>query len=993
MIPSFGSLLLQGLLHTGLAAGTGVLNVHIVPHTHDDVGWLKTVDQYYAGLNNSIQNAHVQFILDSVVRSLAANSDRTFTYVEIAFFYRWWVQQDSATQGLVRRLVKAGQLQFANGGWCMHDEATPHYLDMIDQTTTGHRFLMEEFGVSPTVAWQLDPFGHSATQAALLSAEAGFVGLFFGRIDYQDLAIRRKAKTCEFVWRASPSLGPAAQVFSGLTGECGGNYGPPPGFNWDIFSSDEPVQDDVRVHDYNVQSRVDDFVAAAQQLSNVTRGEHVMFTMGSDFQYQAAENWFVNLDKIIHYANLDGRVSAFYSTPAAYVAAKAKEKSVSWPLKTDDFFPYADGPHMFWTGYPTSRPALKRFVRETSAFLQVAKQSVALARGSHADLQPLVQAMGVLQHHDAVSGTEKQHVAFDYAERLAAGRAAAEPALKRAFARLAGSERDAEFCWGRNASVCPPTQSLGKTAQSVEFILWNGLAQPRSELFEVPLEAGARLVEVAAGKELPSQVVPSLPSMTSYGRPAGGAKNTLLFNAELPPLGFRAYRLEHAGGPVSQHAAPPPEQPSPGPVVLENEFLRAEFCPKMRILHRLTDKTSNVSVRAHQSWLYYNASAGTGRESAQASGAYIFRPNSSAAVPAQRGAPELRVLRGALADEVLQVFSPWISQRVRLARGARHLEITYTVGPIPVEDGAGKEVVTRIGTELESAGECYTDSNGREMIRRKRDFRESWSYNATDHGEPVAGNYFPVTTGIFVRDKRAQLTVLTDRSQAGSGCVRDGEVELLVHRRLLKDDSRGVGEPLNETEGVNPYVGKDQAKRLGPGLVVRGQHLLFLAAPEKAAAAWRAQMDRTFLPPVPVFLPRGSGASPTASFSAVARALPANVQLVSLEALAGNRVLIRLAHQFGVGEDPELSKPATVDIAKLFAGWQVTEVEERGLTGTIPRAEVLRRRVAWPVENEPPLGSWAAAEGPRGGPATEVTLGPLQIRTFHIEIATTEVFV
>jgi len=30
--------------------------------------------------------------------------------------------------------------------------------------------------------------------------------------------------------------------------------------------------------------------------------------------------------------------------------------------------------------------------------------------------------MGVAQHHDAVSGTAKQHVTFDYAKRLSHGR-------------------------------------------------------------------------------------------------------------------------------------------------------------------------------------------------------------------------------------------------------------------------------------------------------------------------------------------------------------------------------------------------------------------------------------------------------------------------------------------------------------------------------------------------------------------------------------------
>jgi hypothetical protein len=89
---------------------------------------------------------------------------RKFTYVETEFFRRWWDARPQF-QPLVRQLVASGQLHFANGGGCMHDEANPTFVDMLDQTTSGHRWLVETLGVKPTAAWQLDPFGHSGFQA------------------------------------------------------------------------------------------------------------------------------------------------------------------------------------------------------------------------------------------------------------------------------------------------------------------------------------------------------------------------------------------------------------------------------------------------------------------------------------------------------------------------------------------------------------------------------------------------------------------------------------------------------------------------------------------------------------------------------------------------------------------------------------------------------------------------------------------------------------
>ncbi len=62
----------------------------------------------FISANNSIQTAQVQYIIDNVVTELQKNEDRRFIYVEVAFFYRWWNEQDDPTRHVVKRLVNEG---------------------------------------------------------------------------------------------------------------------------------------------------------------------------------------------------------------------------------------------------------------------------------------------------------------------------------------------------------------------------------------------------------------------------------------------------------------------------------------------------------------------------------------------------------------------------------------------------------------------------------------------------------------------------------------------------------------------------------------------------------------------------------------------------------------------------------------------------------------------------------------------------------------------
>lgn len=958
------------------------LQIHLVPHTHDDVGWLKTVDQYYYGSNRSQSAGAVQYILDTTIAALGQNPARKFIYVEMAFFKRWWDEQPDNIRTIVKKLVTNKQLEFINGGWSMNDEAGTHYNAIIDQMTLGLRFIDNTFGADarPTVAWHIDPFGHSSEQASLFSLMS-FDGFFFGRIDHADKQKRLKEQKMEMVWRGSRNYDKASQIFSGVLYN---QYDPPPGFCYDEFCSDPPIQDDPRVFDVNVQERVDEFVRITCEQALSYKTNNIIITMGADFQYENAHRWFKNLDKLIHYVNQNGRVNVFYSTPSLYLEA-LHDADEEWPVKRDDFFPYAHCPHCYWTGYFTSRPALKWYIRESNNILQACKQMEAI----HGEINnfptsdALRRAMAVNQHHDAITGTERQHVQDDYVKRLYQGREDCQDYMGRFFKdkytkdHTKLSNLHFHRCDYLNISVCRITE----TEKSVIINVYNPIARPISTYIRLPVNTRNVLVFGSKAEAVKSQIMPVSKETAQLRRNLKGfAAYEIVFPINIPALGFSTYFLNQSSDEENKSFSPTYSELEE--LNLKNDFIdnnkiRLEFSSETGRLVRMICKDTKLVLSVDQQFFWYKGSEGN-QDSKQTSGAYVFRPNSSEPNEVcENNKAKVKIIKGPLVEEIHQSFGPFVSQVIRLYKDASYAEFEHTIGPIPVTDDIGKEIITRFDTSIESGGIFYTDANGREIKERVRDHRETWSLNIT---EPVSENYYPVNSRIFINDSTTQLTVLSDRSQGGSS-IHDGQLEIMLHRRLLKDDFLGVGEALNEP-------GSD-----GKGLVSRGKHRVFLSRPSEAASLHRVQAEMLLLSPILSFT---SNSIPMemwiekfeSMYSELSVSLPENVHLLTMETAAKDAIILRFEHMFEKDEDSVLSNPVEINLNGLFTSFKILSVVEMNLSANQYLKD--KKVMKWNTkEGEGKGGSyekWKDDDDELLGEKMKVSLKPMEIRTFLTKI-------
>ncbi|KQJ88370.1 hypothetical protein BRADI_4g17308v3 [Brachypodium distachyon] len=964
--------------NTSAGVVKGKLNVHMVAHTHDDVGWLKTFDQYYVGSNNTIQAACVQNVLDSLVPALLKDENRKFIYVEQAFFQRWWRQQSDTIKKTVKGLVSSGRLEF-KWGICMHDEATVHYIDMIDQTTLGHRFIKQEFGQTPRIGWQIDPFGHSVVQAYLLGTQVGFDAFYFSRIDYQDRDRQKGTKELEVVWRGSKTFGSSVDIFSGIFPK---DYEPPPGeFYFEVDDHSPVIQDDPLVSDYNVEQRVKDFVAAAIAQANITRTNHIMFTMGTDFKYQYAETWFRQMDKLIHYVNKDGRVNVLYSTPSIYTDAKFAANE-AWPLKTNDFFPYADKPNAYWTGYFTSRPALKQYVRTMSGYYLMSNTNMMYFSSARQleffkgrnnlglTTDSLADALAIAQHHDAVTGTKKQHVANDYAKRLSIGYKKAEELVSSSLACLSdlGSKSGCKSpttnfgqCPLLNITYCPPSEMNFSQVEILVVLVYNSLGWKREDILRIPVISDSIVVHDSEGKEIESQLLPitnaSLQIRDKHIKAYLGTSSAvkpkfwLAFSVSVPPLGFNTYFVSSGKRSVSLSSTSTiySQGSKNRNLQLGQGHLKLNY-DAAGGLFMYSDNKTQVQANFEQKYKYYKG---------QDSGAYVFCPNGNVPIQVDVQVP-LTILRGPILDEVHQQINSWIYQITRVYKGKDYVETEFIIGPIPVDDGNGKEISTEIITNMATNRTFYTDSNGRDFIKRIRDYRSDWKIEVL---QPIAGNYCPVNLGIYVEDGSKELSIL------GQVCWGT----------LLYDDGLGVEEALTETvcfdkqcEGLN-IEGKYYLKidPLGEGARWRrtfGQEIyspLLLAFSEQDGGNW-----------VNSHVPKFSAMDPTYSF-------PENVAMITLQELEDGNILLRFAHLYEAGEHKDLSTLATVDLKRVFRDKKIGKITETNLSANQERAAMENKRLKWKVQGPP--AEEKVVRGRSVDPSNLlVELGPMEIRTFII---------
>ena len=777
------------------------LIIHVVCHTHDDPGWLWTLDDYYMGTDHC--KVSVKRILDNMVVSLSNNKDRKFSYVEMSFFKKWYDTQTDKIKQKVKDFIKEGRLEIINGGWVMHDEAGTYYKHLIDNMRIGLKFLKEEFNITPKIGWFIDPFGHSSATSHLLS-QMNFEKIVLTRIDYLERKFRIDNHNLEFIY---DPFGIGQNIFTHISYH---HYNPR------NILRHYPGDKKIELNEEELKNVCEKFYEEMLEERVGYRTNNLLLYYGEDFSFNEADINYENIEMIMNYVNnnMKGKMKLIYSTPTQYFDSVLKSGVNFEKHSNYDFFPYADNAHCYWTGYFTSRANLKGLIKQLGLYINITNrllfeifmendknkiknnkkiiektiECIYLARGN----------LGVLQHHDAVTGTSKEKTNKDYENMAING----VEKLKRYISLLVniiGNEYPYDIsCGYEEELVIDKKNDIENNFMIVNPNLngdhlfnfrLNILEGDDNNSYEFSLRDGDNIV---IGNNIAFNDVDIGLRYSSIQFNKNLEKNVLLYflsisrtNKVIEKKYFSNLKDEKIN--INSNA-----------LIFD--------CNNLKFI-----KDKNEFKLSHGYYTSYDGSNSNIRpEKSNPDGAYIFAPCEN----------ELQVYQSIDKNKSFYQQNNYYTSIVLrypnsyliiiIQNNNLNIYVESIFDPIPRKSDKGFNYLLVLDSNINNINKEYnqpqifTDSQGINMMQRIKDTRPNYKYELT---EKISSNFYPITSVVSLfetENKKNKISIFSDRAQS-AGVIGKGQIQLICQRFSTVDDWKGVGEGLYENSSMNRF--------------------------------------------------------------------------------------------------------------------------------------------------------------------------------------------
>ncbi|EFA80357.1 alpha-mannosidase [Heterostelium album PN500] len=802
-------------------SGQGV-TVLFIPHSHCDPGWLSTFNEYF--------EQQVIDILNNVVQLLVQDSTRTFVWSEI-----WWDIADELTKVRVKLLISNGQLEFIGGGWVQNDEAVAQMDDVIDQITEGLQWLKRTLNVNVEYGWQIDPFGHSSLTPMILS-RAQFKGIIGNRINLLTLQRQRLNQEMDFIWQ--PSRSSSRRILTHLL------------YDHYSYPSSYPYFGDLEIRWEQREFVSNLFFNLIDEMRTKHKTKILLLPFGNDFAYQKKDEYLFNeqlIDYMLARKRQNGVADIRFGTLREYFQLFDKEivdNQIGLPLYTHDYLPLVNDLHQPWTGFFTQFSLFKKLVRDTSLLVKTADMfySIAMAKSSSSSfsqsdddigqLYPMIEEarrfVALTQHHDGVTGTARQFVMMDYRDSLNIARQNSYQVLSSSIEYLIHLEGETdesnpyEF-----RDLLDLNEMQPDSQESFSLVFHNSLSWKKQHHYTLRIRLNnTQLLESvqildSTMEPLLIQIVPMMPSdikeldmQNDY---------MLVFIVEVPAFGINTYFLTLD----SQHKQNTPKLSKVSVYETEKEFQsskhRALSTRYLDVKFQPNGFLSSLSKTVNNQAYNVLVKESINQYSTNFSGNYVFIPEKK--MPFQ------------FLDEykIYAVSGPLLNQ-VTVASYMNNINVTSTMVVVyhrlynsPIDYKAEKKGVPMVTEEsLELGYSLYGFTNLETVFNFQTNLDNDHSNLYTDNGQEsrsrikpqnnndkINFNYYPVLNYAHLKDNDLQFTVFTERSH-GVGSNNPSDLEIMIHRTTLQDDSKGLEIPGFDYSRVDAklYLSIDHPNRM-----------------------------------------------------------------------------------------------------------------------------------------------------------------------------------